>query len=129
MNNTHLVSVFLKLAQTLIVPAQKLAVEALDLLTSNSKSCNDVSWLLRLQKPSTALQPAELLSILFAHPLVMHFPDLSLHLRIYDAWSDRNRRYRGFFDRESESQVVQDGFPSAVATPALIGRGCGAAGG
>ena len=122
--------ILLKSPQTLIVPAQKLSIKPLHIVPlRHSQPRHNIPWLLGLQQTTILLQSTELSPVFLAHTLVVHFADLSLHLRVHDTGADRDSSDRRFFNGERKGKVVQHGFTRAVAAPALVGGCCGARGG
>lgn len=83
--------------------------------------------LLGPQQRSPLLQPLELPPILLTHSLSMHLANLTLHLRVHDAWPDRHGGHEGFFHGQGQRDVVKHGFSGTVGAPGLVGgeRGAG----
>jgi hypothetical protein len=111
----------LKHTQTLIIPTQEFATEPLNLVRLCSRQLrNNMPRLLRPQQPSLRLQARKLGPILITHLLVMHLPNLTLHLRVHHARPDGNGSHIRLFCAQRERNMIQDCFARAIRAPALV---------
>lgn len=84
------------------------------------KPSHHISGLLWSEQATLFPQIREFLCVFLVHNCVMSFPQLPLHVGVDYTWSNRQGRYVGLFGGKRQSQMVESGLCSAVASPSGV---------